>query len=329
MENGASININLISNDSDDENTFDLNSIVILTTPEYGTLVDYGDGTISYFHNGSETLTDSFTYTISDSDGATSNIVTVNITITGSNVIPIDPPIPPAPEEPEAPPEDPTEEDDDSSMDEEPDEVVENEEPDVTNEPRPIEEGNLTQSPIDNLLIAAPELQQTIFDPVINNIVDFDQTKKVASEKPTNLTTRDTVVKQQESNEEELYSYQQTSFSIDPSLLKELKQISQEITEEAEQQAQQQLVFERTVEVGGVVMFAGFVKWLLQASSLAASLLGALPAWRWIDPIPVLLVADKEEDEKKVKKKGNRSKTITRLLNKFRSNVKNKDVNNR
>jgi hypothetical protein len=44
-------------------------------------LLDNGDGTVTYTHDGSETTSDSFTYTIDDLGGATSNTATVNITV--------------------------------------------------------------------------------------------------------------------------------------------------------------------------------------------------------------------------------------------------------
>ena len=47
------------------------------------------DGTVDYTHDGSETVADSFTYTIDDLSGATSNTVTVNLTITPVNDAPV------------------------------------------------------------------------------------------------------------------------------------------------------------------------------------------------------------------------------------------------
>ena len=47
------------------------------------------DGTVDYTHDGSETVADSFTYTIDDLSGATSNTVTVNLTVTPVNDTPI------------------------------------------------------------------------------------------------------------------------------------------------------------------------------------------------------------------------------------------------
>ena len=48
----------------------DLTSIAIVAGPANGSLLDNGDGTVTYTHNGSETTSDSFTYTIEDLAGA-------------------------------------------------------------------------------------------------------------------------------------------------------------------------------------------------------------------------------------------------------------------
>ena len=47
------------------------------------------DGTVDYTHDGSETVADSFTYTIDDLSGATSNTVTVSLTVTPVNDAPV------------------------------------------------------------------------------------------------------------------------------------------------------------------------------------------------------------------------------------------------
>jgi uncharacterized delta-60 repeat protein len=85
---GSTVMIDLAANDSDAENALDLNSISIIGAPANGVLVVNGDGTVSYTHDGSETSSDSFTYTISDISGAISNTATVNITVTAVNDVP-------------------------------------------------------------------------------------------------------------------------------------------------------------------------------------------------------------------------------------------------
>jgi len=89
VNEGASININLAANDTDADNALDLATIVIVSNPTNGALVVNVDGTVDYTHNGGETISDSFTYTIKDVSAATSNTATVSITVTPVNDAPV------------------------------------------------------------------------------------------------------------------------------------------------------------------------------------------------------------------------------------------------
>src|SRR5204863_32789 len=86
---GATASINVATNDTDADGTLDLTSIVVTQNPANGTVTVNSDGTVSYAHNGSNTTSDSFRYTIEDNDGAVSNTGTVNITITPTNDAPV------------------------------------------------------------------------------------------------------------------------------------------------------------------------------------------------------------------------------------------------
>jgi VCBS repeat-containing protein len=81
--------IDLVQNDFDFDGTLDLESIVIVNGPEHGTLELLNDGRVLYFHDGSETLLDSFTYQIRDNVGLLSNVATVSLSITPVNDSPI------------------------------------------------------------------------------------------------------------------------------------------------------------------------------------------------------------------------------------------------
>ncbi|MCP5057816.1 MAG: tandem-95 repeat protein, partial [bacterium] len=85
VNEGASVVIDLSGNDTDPDNALDLSSIVITSAPANGTLVDNGDGTLTYTHDGSETVGDSFSYTIDDVSGTTSNVAAVTLTINPIN----------------------------------------------------------------------------------------------------------------------------------------------------------------------------------------------------------------------------------------------------
>ena len=64
-------------------------TIVIVSGPANGSIIDNGDGTVDYIHDGTETIADSFTYNIKDLSGVVSNTVTVNLTINLLNDAPL------------------------------------------------------------------------------------------------------------------------------------------------------------------------------------------------------------------------------------------------
>ena len=88
---GASKVIDLAANDTDANGDLDLTSIVITSPPANAAvpIVVNNDGTVFYTHNGSETVSDSFTYTISDLNGNTSSNATVSLVITAANDVPV------------------------------------------------------------------------------------------------------------------------------------------------------------------------------------------------------------------------------------------------
>ncbi|MCK4704716.1 MAG: tandem-95 repeat protein, partial [Gammaproteobacteria bacterium] len=88
VNKGGAVTIDLAANDTDVDNAIDLSSISIIGAPANGALTINGDGTVTYTHDGSEILSDTFTYTISDISGAISNTATVNITVNTVNDAP-------------------------------------------------------------------------------------------------------------------------------------------------------------------------------------------------------------------------------------------------
>jgi len=79
---GTTTNFDITANDSDADDGLDLTSITIVTAPVNGSVVINADGSVDYTHNGSDTVSDEFTYTIKDNSAAVSNIATVTTTIT-------------------------------------------------------------------------------------------------------------------------------------------------------------------------------------------------------------------------------------------------------
>ena len=70
----------VLANDDDEETPTDELTVSVNTPPAHGALELNEDGTFRYEHNGGETISDSFTYTVSD--GELSSNATVTITIT-------------------------------------------------------------------------------------------------------------------------------------------------------------------------------------------------------------------------------------------------------
>ncbi|MGD8846807.1 MAG: Ig-like domain-containing protein, partial [Desulfobacteraceae bacterium] len=89
VNEGGAENLNLAVNDSDADNGLDLTSITIVSNPTNGVVAVNSDGTVEYTHDGGETLSDSFAYSINDLSGATSNFVNVSLTINPVNDAPV------------------------------------------------------------------------------------------------------------------------------------------------------------------------------------------------------------------------------------------------
>jgi VCBS repeat-containing protein len=78
----------LLGNDTDADTPASQLQVQIVSIPANGTLTANANGSFTYVHNGSETTSDSFTYRVSDGI-ATSNTVTVTITVTPVNDAPV------------------------------------------------------------------------------------------------------------------------------------------------------------------------------------------------------------------------------------------------
>jgi len=74
------VTANVLGNDSDVDSTLTPASITSFTQGAHGTVADNGDGSFTYTHDGSETDSDSFAYTLDDGAGGT-DTATVNLTV--------------------------------------------------------------------------------------------------------------------------------------------------------------------------------------------------------------------------------------------------------
>ena len=82
------VTISAATNDTDVDGNLDPASATVATAPANGTVTNNGDGTFDYSPNPDFNGSDSFTYTIADSDGLT-DTATVNITVGAVNDAPV------------------------------------------------------------------------------------------------------------------------------------------------------------------------------------------------------------------------------------------------
>ncbi len=75
------VTTNVVANDHDIDGTIDPTTVAIITGPAHGTVVNNGDGTVTYTPDTNFNGVDTYTYTVNDNDGATSNVATVAITV--------------------------------------------------------------------------------------------------------------------------------------------------------------------------------------------------------------------------------------------------------
>jgi len=78
---GEERSIDVVTNDTDADGDLDVATVSIIDSPGNGTATVNVDGTVDYSHDGTETTSDVFTYTVGDSEGNTSNIATVLLEI--------------------------------------------------------------------------------------------------------------------------------------------------------------------------------------------------------------------------------------------------------
>ena len=72
--------LDLTNNDVDVDGTIDGATITIISPPSSGSLLDNNDGTLDYTPSGAG-IADSFSYTVDDNGGGTSNVATVTLSV--------------------------------------------------------------------------------------------------------------------------------------------------------------------------------------------------------------------------------------------------------
>ncbi|MGA9533457.1 MAG: Ig-like domain-containing protein, partial [Anaerolineales bacterium] len=81
VDEDSSVTFNVLTNDGDVDGTLDETSVAVVSAPSHGTSSPNPDGTIDYTPDADYRGSDSFTYTVDDNDGATSNAATVSMTV--------------------------------------------------------------------------------------------------------------------------------------------------------------------------------------------------------------------------------------------------------
>ncbi|MGI9542303.1 MAG: tandem-95 repeat protein, partial [Cyclobacteriaceae bacterium] len=79
------VTVDVVANDTDEDGTVIPGSVSIATNAANGNAVHNGDGTVTYTPNAGFTGGDSFTYTVDDNQGATSNQASVVVTVGPNN----------------------------------------------------------------------------------------------------------------------------------------------------------------------------------------------------------------------------------------------------
>ena len=85
----TAVTVDLVANDSDSDGTLSLAALGIVIGPSSGTIVNHGDGTVTYTPASDFNGSDSFTYIIADDDGRISNVATVSIMVLPVNDAPV------------------------------------------------------------------------------------------------------------------------------------------------------------------------------------------------------------------------------------------------
>jgi ELWxxDGT repeat protein len=82
--NDAAVTINVLANDTDADGSIDPTSVQIVSQPAHGVVSVTQSGSVVYTPVAGYSGADSFTYSVKDNQGATSNVATVTVTVTAS-----------------------------------------------------------------------------------------------------------------------------------------------------------------------------------------------------------------------------------------------------
>ena len=285
VNEGSTTTLSLAANDSDADDGLDLTSIVITGAPTNGSVVVNADGSVDYTHDGSETLADSFTYTILDNSGAVSNTGTISLSIMPAALI-------------EAltvtetdlgsgtPDKTNTEDTSSTGGNDEPEESTVDEDVSNATDEVVFDTSTFTGGIGDRSVLTLPALFQTENETgARNTITIIDNDTSTTHKLDTTPIDR--------------LRAQFTGFSGALQLVASDSFISKL------NEAREEIVLEnRTFDmvVGGSMSISaglsvGYAIWLARSGVLMSGLLSSMPAWAFIDPLPVLANMGAKDDE--------------------------------
>ena len=274
-------------------------TVVNVVQPTNGT-VEFEDGEFIYqraagFTGGS----DSFAYQVQDSEGAISDVVEVELDVPRLGV---PAPTTVGPTEPVEVEERPVEDDADQSVgDDAP--VMEFTDPGSL----PTDDtGNVdadTKDGIFNPLLVESDIDQEDGDSFVPNFIPFQQVAENEDGRRQDSRTDLSGENAQETEEDVRGTADKASEDIARAsrvISKKLKNTIEKsvaaISEDLAEPQTDQIVLNRgAVSLGGLSV--GYIIWLLRGGSLVASMLTSIPAWRMVDPLPILDFLDADDDD--------------------------------
>lgn len=269
----------VLNNDSDVDG--DSLQAVLVTGPSHGTVVFAPDGSFVYTPNGVPSTTDTFSYLASDGQ-ADSNVVTVTINLNASGPILVDPTDPPQPPTPTTDP-----------------------------PPNPLPPSGVT-------IIPPPTPPPALNKPVPDELTPWENPNVVAHTPdasefvlpvPVDSTLWVSLLARSEESLGEIVTFDETvtTVSAEPTPLIPLLEfsvagsISEETPSESDTPASAEF---DEIAVGTTVISTfslGYVLWSLRGGHLLTTFLATMPAWRLMDPLPVLqsFASSRDENEER------------------------------
>ena len=239
----------------------------------------------------SQTLLDSFT--IISADGTTHNVV---ITIMGADNTPtIITPVTPELEQPTTPSLESADEKDASEI---------KETTDAKETINVIETETTTESVTETDVSLIPEFIPATLVPVTPNELFLS----VLSERPSTIKTTDDVKPSIEATQtflQELASFWKDDGIVtvapsdsninSPEFIDDVDKMLEDLNQSEKSEKRELELSAEAITGVSVTLTAGFVSWALRTGSLMASLLTAMPAWRHLDPMPILAANEKHQ----------------------------------